>query len=186
MRFSPKNHDRTLSPSTNFLSLQKLPHRPANETCPASTLRWPGTFRYLACVRRYPEGPWPLEPGGGLEGGCLVGPLPGEAVALDAAEVTVGGGPLVDRPAQLKVAHDRTGAQVEVLVDQLGDPGLPDLLGAERLDQQRQRAGDADRVGDLDLGPVGQAGGDDVLGHVAGRVRRGPVHLGRVLTGERA
>ena len=45
---------------------------------------------------------------------------------------------------------------------------------------------DADRVRDLDLAPVGEAGGDDVLGDVARGVRGGAVHLRRVLAGERA
>ena len=44
----------------------------------------------------------------------------------------------------------------------------------------------ADRVGDLQLAAVGQAGGDDVLRHVARRVRGRAVDLGRVLAGERA
>ena len=45
---------------------------------------------------------------------------------------------------------------------------------------------DADRVGDLDLAAVGQAGRDDVLGHVAGRVGGRAVDLARVLARERA
>src|SRR5258707_15375478 len=75
----------------------------------------------------------------------LVGALPGEAVAA-AAEVAVGRGRLVDRAAQLKVAEDRARAQVEILLHQLDDRLAGDLLGAERLDEQRQRPGDADRV----------------------------------------
>ncbi len=46
--------------------------------------------------------------------------------------------------------------------------------------------GDADRVGDLDLAALRQAGGDDVLRHVAGGVGGGAVDLGRVLAGEGA
>ena len=46
--------------------------------------------------------------------------------------------------------------------------------------------GDADRVGDLDLAALGEAGGDDVLGDVAGRVGGRAVDLGRVLAGEGA
>ena len=45
---------------------------------------------------------------------------------------------------------------------------------------------DADRVGDLHLGAVGQAGGDDVLGDPARGVGGRAVDLRRVLAGERA
>ena len=62
----------------------------------------------------------------------------------------------------------------------------PILLGAERLDHHPHRVRDADRVGDLDLGAVGEPGGDDVLGHVAGRVGGRAVDLGGVLAAERA
>ena len=46
----------------------------------------------------------------------LVGPLPGR-VQIVAPEVPVGCRRLVDRPAQIEVADDRTGTKVEVLVD---------------------------------------------------------------------
>ena len=42
----------------------------------------------------------------------------------------------------------------------------------------------ADRVRDLHLAAIGQAGRDHVLRHVAGRVGRGAVDLRRVLPGE--
>ena len=45
---------------------------------------------------------------------------------------------------------------------------------------------DADRVGDLDLAAVGEARGDDVLRHVARRVRGRAVDLRRILARERA
>ena len=45
---------------------------------------------------------------------------------------------------------------------------------------------DADRVGDLDLAAVGEAGGDDVLGDVARGVGGRAVDLRRVLAAERA
>src|ERR1700722_6426083 len=115
----------------------------------------------------------------------LVGALPGEGVA-GAAEVAVGGGRLVHRAAQLEVAQDRARAQVEVLLHQLGDGLGGDLLGAEGLDQQRERAGDADRVGHLDLGPVGAAGRGDGLGHLAGGGGARAAALGGALPRDRA
>ena len=61
-----------------------------------------------------------------------------------------------------------------------------DLLGAEGLDQDGHRLGDADGVGHLHLAAVGRAGGDHVLGDPAGGVRRRAVDLGRVLAREGA
>ena len=68
----------------------------------------------------------------------------------------------------------------------LGDLGGVDRVGAERLDQERDRVGHADGVGDLDLAAPGGAGGDHVLGHPAGGVGGGAVDLGRVLAREGA
>src|ERR1700744_4078579 len=76
---------------------------------------------------------WPgLQAGLGAELVRLVGPLPGERVA-GAAEVAVGGGRLVDRAAQLQVAQDGAGAQVEVLLHQLDARLAGDLLPSEIL-----------------------------------------------------
>jgi hypothetical protein len=36
-----------------------------------------------------------------------------------------------------------------------------------QVDIERERLGDADRVGELDRAALGEAGGDDVLGQVA-------------------
>ena len=44
-----------------------------------------------------------------------------------AAEVAVGGGLLVDRPVQVQLLAEGARAQVEVLVDELGDLGAADL-----------------------------------------------------------
>ena len=51
---------------------------------------------------------------------------------------------------------------------------------------QRDRAGDADAVGDLDLEPVGEPRRDDVLRDPARGVRGRPVDLRRILAAERA
>ena len=63
---------------------------------------------------------------------------------------------------------------------------LVDDACAERLDEDADRVGLADRVGDLDLAARRQASSHDVLGHPPHGVRRGPVHLGRILAGEGA
>ena len=61
-----------------------------------------------------------------------------------------------------------------------------DLLGALAVDHHRHRVGDADGVGDLQLAALGETGGDDVLGDVAGGIGARAVDLARVLAGEGA
>src|SRR4051812_26309696 len=78
-------------------------------------------------------------------------------VDVGAAEVPVGGGRCVDRTQQVQVADDRAGPQVEHLVDSLLDVRGVDSLGAEGLDEQPDRGGFADGIGDLNLDALGQA-----------------------------
>src|ERR671915_782744 len=124
-----------------------------------------------------------LEAGGGAEGVDAVGELPGE-VGLLATEMPVSRRLLVDRAEQVEVADDGGRTQVEDPQDDLLDLLLGDLVGAEGLHEDADRVGLADRVRDLDLATVGEAGGDDVLGHPAHGVRGRAVDLGRVLAGE--
>src|SRR5690606_31193296 len=101
-----------------------------------------------------------------------------------AAEVAVGGGLLVDRPQQVQHLDDALGPQVEVGLDQLGDPLVRDDAGALGVDRDVHRLGHADRVGHLDLTLPGEARRDDVLGDVARRVGGRAVDLAGVLAGE--
>jgi hypothetical protein len=73
-----------------------------------------------------------VQPGGDAQrsGGSRVFPGQGDVVA---AEVAVGGSLPVDGPAQVQVADDGAGAQVEVLLDQRGDLLVGDAAGAEGL-----------------------------------------------------
>src|ERR687891_87890 len=113
----------------------------------------------------------------------LVGALPREVVVV-APEVAVRRRLRVDRAAQLEVAQDRRRTEVEVLADKGFDPVVGDEARAEGVDADRDRMGDADRVGDLELAAVGEAGGDDVLRDVARGVRGRTVDLRRVLARE--
>src|SRR5688572_22293975 len=115
----------------------------------------------------------------------LVRPLPGEFL-LVAAEVPVGGGLLVDRPAEVQVLDDALRAEGEDLADRGHDLVLGDLARAVGVGHDGDRVRHADRVGHLDLDAVGEAGGHDVLRDVAGHVRRRAVDLRRVLARERA
>lgn len=82
------------------------------------------------------------------------------------------------------MAADTGRRKVHVLADSRFDLILGDLAGAVQVDIDRQRLGDADRVGDLDRAAVGKTGGDDVLGKIAGGIGGRTVDLRRVLAGE--
>ena len=100
--------------------------------------------------------------------------------------MAVVGGLAVDGPAQVEVADDGAGAQVEVLAHQAGDLLIGDLAGAEGLNVDGEWAGHADGVGHLNFAAVSQAGGHHVLGSPARRVGRGAVHFCGVLAAEGA
>ncbi|EAU68690.1 hypothetical protein STIAU_6032 [Stigmatella aurantiaca DW4/3-1] len=115
----------------------------------------------------------------------LVGALPGE-LFLGAAEVPVRGGLLVDGPQQVQVLDNLARTQAEHLAHRQSNLLFRHGGRAERLHHHAHRLGDPDGVGDLHLAPAGQTRGHHVLGDVAPHVRRGAVHLGRVLAREGA
>ena len=71
-----------------------------------------------------------------------------------------------------------------MLVDQLGQLLVRDHAGAFGVDRHIHRAGYADCVSDLDLALLGQAGGNDVLGHIACGIGGRAVDLAGVLARE--
>src|SRR3990172_8351103 len=140
---------------------------PSSSAACATLTKWfPAMTRRLPCDNRSQRGALlgrerldVLEPGRRAEHRGLVGSLPREVPVL-AAEVAVGGGLRVDRPAQIEVADDGTGAEVEVLANEALDRLQPPPLRSQAVDQDRERVRDADRVGDLEQAAVGEAGGD--------------------------
>src|SRR6266545_1934852 len=132
-----------------------------------------------------PPGASPLGPGGLAECFGLVGPFPAEP-RITPPEVPEGGGVSVDRLAQIEGLDDLARLQPEMLADQLHDRLVPDLSGAEGVDHHGNRVGHSDRVRELNLETLGQAGGDQILRDVARHVGGGAVDFGRVLAGEGA
>src|SRR3546814_1107318 len=57
---------------------------------------------------------------------------------------------------------------------------------AVQVDIDRQRLGDADRVGELDRATAREPGGDDILREIARDISGRAVDLGRILAAERA
>src|SRR3989449_1293234 len=89
-----------------------------------------------------------------------IGLLPRE-LRLVSAEVSVGRRLLVDRTQELEVIDDPARGHGEVLAYQLVNQVDRNLLGVFRVDQNGHRLGHADRVRQLDLALVGEAGGQD-------------------------
>src|SRR5665213_1697377 len=95
-----------------------------------------------------------LETGLLCQGGCLVGGLPGE-LGLAAAKVAISCGLLVDRAAQVQALDNAFGREREVLANQLGQLGLANLAGAEGLNANADRIGNANGVSQLNFCPLG-------------------------------
>ncbi len=98
--------------------------------------------------------------------------------------MTVLGSLEVDGLGEVKLLDDDTGAQVEVVADDLDEliRGLGG--GAVGVDVDREGLRDTDGVGELDESAAGEAGGNKGLGDPAADVGGGSVDLGEVLAGE--
>src|SRR2546421_9854211 len=103
-----------------------------------------------------------------------------------ATEMAVGRGRTENRIAQIECLDDARRREIEHLADGGLERFLRHRARAERVYHDGHRLGDADRIGDLHLAALGETRGDDVLCHPTHRVRRGAVHLGRILAAERA
>src|SRR5688500_2862484 len=100
------------------------------------------------------------------------------------AEMAIRGGRPVNRLAQTERLDDRTRPEIEDLTQCAFDDFILHLCGAERLDMHGNGFCYTDRVGECDLAAVGESRGNHVLRGPARGVRRGAVHLGRVLAAE--
>ena len=92
----------------------------------------------------------------------------------------------IDRLSQVQIPDDGGGPQVKDLLHSLFQLLIPHRTGTEGIHQHADGLGHADGVGQLHLALPGQSCRHDVLGHPAGGVSSGAVHLGGVLAGEAA
>ena len=113
-----------------------------------------------------------------LEG---LGLLPGE---VGVGEVTVLGSLAVDRVGEVKLLDDDTGAHVEVGVDDLNKLLGAAVRGAVGLNEDGERLGDTNGVGELDESTASELGVDEGLGDPTGEVGSRTVDLAVVLAGE--
>src|SRR5215469_3664898 len=99
------------------------------------------------------------------------------------AEMPIGGGPPVNRLVQIEMRADAARREIHQLLQDWGEPLL--VRGSRRVDIERQRFGNADRVSDLDSAALGETRSDDILGQITSGVGSRAVNLRRVLSGER-
>src|SRR6266852_6721553 len=118
----------------------------------------------------------------------LLGALGGlpRRVDVRAAEMAVNRRLAEQRPPEVELLDDPERAQVEQLVDGRDEDWLGNPAGPERVDPDRNRFHDPDRVRDLDLAAPREAGGNDVLGYVPCAVCARSVDLRGVLAREAA
>lgn len=90
----------------------------------------------------------------------------------------------VDGLDEIELLDDDTGTHVEVLTDD-GDELVRGLVrGAVRLDEDRERLGNTNGVGELNEGSASEASVDEGLGDPTGEVGSGAIDLGVVLSRE--
>jgi hypothetical protein len=111
----------------------------------------------------------------------LLGLLPGEFLV---GEVAVLSGLEVDGVDEVEFLDDDTGAEVEVLIDDVYELIRRLVRGAVGLNKEGEGLCDTDGVGKLDKCAAGQLGVDERLGDPARKVGSGAVDLGVVLSGE--
>lgn len=98
--------------------------------------------------------------------------------------MTVLGGLEVDGLGKVELLDNDTGAEIEVLADDLDKLIRGLFRGTVGLDEDGEGLSDTNGVGELDKDTAGKAGVNKGLGDPATDVGRGTVDLGVVLTGE--
>lgn len=111
----------------------------------------------------------------------LLGLLPGEALV---GEVAVLGGLVVDGVGQVELLDDDTGAEIEVVVDDVNKLVGGLVGGTVGLDEHGEGLGDTDSVRQLDECAASKLSVHERLGDPAGKVGGRAVDLGVVFPGE--
>jgi hypothetical protein len=75
------------------------------------------------------------------------------------AEMTIGSGLAVNRLLQVELLHDDTGPKVPILPDNLDELSVSFLARAIGIDEDRQRLGNTNSVGELDEHTASEASG---------------------------
>lgn len=112
----------------------------------------------------------------------LLGLFPREV--LVGTEVTVLGGLEVDGAVQVQLTDNNTGAEVEVLVNDLDQLGRALVGGTVGVNVDGEGLSNTNGVGELNKGTTSELGVDQGLGDPSGEVSSRSVDLGEILAGE--
>lgn len=91
---------------------------------------------------------------------------------------------LVDGATEVEVANDKTGAEVEVGLDDLKDLSIGLDTGAVGVHVEGHGVSNTNGIGDLDEGTTAELGSDEGLGDPAGSIGSGAIDLAGVLARE--
>src|SRR5207244_2326226 len=101
----------------------------------------------------------------------LVGFFPSETVTRT-AEMSVRCRRFINRAAKIESFDDLSRRQRKVFAHQIGKLSFTNPTAASRIDSNRNRFSDADRVGKLNFALLSQSGRDNVLGDITRHVCR--------------
>src|SRR3569832_1948855 len=99
--------------------------------------------------------------------------------------MSVCGGSRIERLVKTQMRADAARLQAHQLRQNLLELRLVDFARAVQIDIDRQRLGNADRVGKLYRATVAKTGRDNVLRQIARRIRGQAIDLGRIFAVER-
>ena len=90
----------------------------------------------------------------------------------------------VNRTTQIQRLDNALRRQLEIGPNQIGNHAFVNLRSAEGIDQDADRFGNANGVGQLHFAAIGQAGGNNVLGDIARHVASRAIDLRRIFAAE--
>ncbi len=91
--------------------------------------------------------------------------------------MTIAGCLLVNRPEKLQIFDNPFGPEIKQVIDDSRNPVWFDLPGPVGVDHDRNRTGDPDGVGNLNLDSITETGSYEVLRDMPGHVGGTPVNL---------
>ena len=102
-------------------------------------------------------------------------------IFLVAAKVTVSRGLSEYRPTQFQFLNNPLWREIKLLTKHLGNLCIRDGSATEGIHHHRNRLGHTNGVGDLNFALLGATARYHIFRKVTGKIRRGAIHLGRIL-----